>query len=166
MKHSAAGRSPKPRPRTAGRPFLWAAHRCAAQATYPKVWRTEPARAQPKLALRTRLPPYLVLLRVGFALPAPLLERRCALTAPFHPYPDVAAGRYVFCGTFRQLTLTPASRTLSGTLLCGVRTFLPLHPERCCERPSGPAAYISIICDRDFGDADARETLRRMPPVL
>src|SRR5260370_12063091 len=37
------------------------------------------------------LPPYLVLLRVGFAMPVPLLERRCALTAPFHPYPDVAA---------------------------------------------------------------------------
>jgi len=35
------------------------------------------------------LPPYLVLLRVGFALPAPLLARRCALTAPFHPYPGV-----------------------------------------------------------------------------
>jgi len=35
------------------------------------------------------LPPYLVLLRVGFALPAPLLGRRCALTAPFHPYPAV-----------------------------------------------------------------------------
>jgi len=33
------------------------------------------------------LPPYLVLLRVGFALPAALLPRRCALTAPFHPYP-------------------------------------------------------------------------------
>src|SRR6185437_8094063 len=33
-----------------------------------------------------RLPPYLVLLRVGFALPAALLRRRCALTAPFHPY--------------------------------------------------------------------------------
>jgi len=27
------------------------------------------------------------LLRVGFALPATLLPRRCALTAPFHPYP-------------------------------------------------------------------------------
>src|SRR5260370_30214186 len=37
------------------------------------------------------LPPYLVLLRVGFAMPVPLLERRCALSAPFHPYPDVAA---------------------------------------------------------------------------
>jgi hypothetical protein len=34
-----------------------------------------------------KLPPYLVLLRVGFALPAPLLSRRCALTAPFPPYP-------------------------------------------------------------------------------
>ena len=38
-------------------------------------------------AAPAELPPYLVLLRVGFALPAPLLERRCALTAPFHPYP-------------------------------------------------------------------------------
>ncbi len=38
--------------------------------------------------------------------------------------------RYIFCGTFRRAI--PAvqawgpSRTLSGTLLCGVRTFLPL----------------------------------------
>jgi hypothetical protein len=31
------------------------------------------------------------LLRVGFALPAALLRRRCALTAPFHPYLGVAA---------------------------------------------------------------------------
>ena len=34
-----------------------------------------------------RFPPYLVLLRVGFTLPQPLLTARCALTAPFHPYP-------------------------------------------------------------------------------
>src|SRR5215471_5872709 len=39
-----------------------------------------------------------------------------------------AAGRYVFCGAFRQLALTPTSRTLSGTLLSGVRTFLPRVP--------------------------------------
>ena len=32
--------------------------------------------------------------------------------------------RYVFCGTFRPPGLNLASRTLSGTLLCGVRTFL------------------------------------------
>jgi len=34
----------------------------------------------------TQFPAYLVLLRVGFALPSPLLTTRCALTAPFHPY--------------------------------------------------------------------------------
>src|SRR5690606_37269470 len=31
--------------------------------------------------------PYLVLLPVGFALPLLLPSARCALTAPFHPYP-------------------------------------------------------------------------------
>ncbi|MGA6949798.1 MAG: hypothetical protein WBY96_02265, partial [Candidatus Sulfotelmatobacter sp.] len=30
----------------AGRSFLWATHRCGALATYPKVGRAEPARAQ------------------------------------------------------------------------------------------------------------------------
>jgi hypothetical protein len=30
--------------------------------------------------------PYLVLLRVGFAMQRSLLNARCALTAPFHPY--------------------------------------------------------------------------------
>src|SRR5437667_6453294 len=55
-------------------------------------------------------------------------------------------GRYFFCGTFRQSALTPISRALSGTLLCGVRTFLP-HRSTRQGRPSGPAAYIHIIFD-------------------
>src|ERR1700686_5047035 len=55
--------------------FLWAAHYCTAQATYPEVKRSGPL-----------LLPYLVLLHVGFSLPAELLLPRCALTAPFHPY--------------------------------------------------------------------------------
>ena len=53
--------------------------------------------------------------------------------------------RYVFCGTGRQLCLNTASRMLSGTLLYGVRTFLPQHLRRGCERPSGPAANPVII---------------------
>ena len=69
--------------------------------------------------------------------------------------------RYFLCGTFRRLALTPASRTLSGTLLCGVRTFLqdrlaPLsatvrsdcqhrHYIRCYRRRTGPAKV-----DRQF----------------
>ena len=31
--------------------------------------------------------PYSVLLPVGFTMPCPLPGTRCALTAPFHPYP-------------------------------------------------------------------------------
>jgi hypothetical protein len=42
----------------------------------------------------------------------------------FSPLPRPKPRRYVLCGTGRRLALTPASRTLSGTLLCGVRTFL------------------------------------------
>jgi len=42
--------------------------------------------------------PYSVLLPVGFTVPPPLPEARCALAAPFLPYPS-EAGRYAFCGT-------------------------------------------------------------------
>jgi len=62
-----------------------------------RLWRAEPARAQSR---SLRLPPYLVLLRVGFALPIALLQRRCALTAPFHPYLDVATGAVCFLWHF------------------------------------------------------------------
>jgi hypothetical protein len=36
-------------------------------------------------------PPYLALLRAGFCLPPVLPRARCALTAPFHPYPPSPA---------------------------------------------------------------------------
>ena len=45
-------------------------------------------------------------------------------------------GRFIFCCTGRLPALKPESRTLSGTLLYGVRTFLPGEPGR----PSGPLA--------------------------
>ena len=48
--------------------------------------RAGPAR-RATMALQSRVPPYLVLLRVGFTLPPALQTERCALTAPFHPYP-------------------------------------------------------------------------------
>jgi len=46
------------------------------------------------------IPSYLVLLRVGFALPGALLLRRCALTAPFHPYLSLAARAVCFLWHF------------------------------------------------------------------
>ena len=42
----------------------------------------------------------LALLHAGFAMPRLLPCTRCALTAPFHPYP---CGRFIFCGTFRRV---------------------------------------------------------------
>src|SRR5947209_9821425 len=75
-------------------------------------------------------PSYLVLLRAGFCLPPVLPRARCALTAPFHPYPPSpfglrrgklhdlpracravtrearVGGRYIFCATILQVTLT------------------------------------------------------------
>src|SRR3569623_3624502 len=41
--------------------------------------------------------PYLVLLPVGFAVPSRLPGPRCALTAPFHPYPPSPFGFGVAC---------------------------------------------------------------------
>ncbi len=65
---------------------------------------------------------YAVLLQVGLAMPPLLPRTRCALTAPFHPYPsaasprrrfqrkgrDAAEGRFVFCGAFPWVS--PAGR--------------------------------------------------------
>src|SRR5258708_38958024 len=56
----------------------------------------------------TGLLPYFVLLRVGFALPAALLRRRCALTAPFHPYLSFTARAGCFLWHFPSNRLEPA----------------------------------------------------------
>ena len=77
---------------------------------------------------RSRSPPYLVLLRAGFCLPPLLPEARCALTAPFHPYPPspsvlrprALAWRYIFCAT--GPSGCPA-RELPGALSCWSSDF-------------------------------------------
>ena len=133
----------------AGRPFLWAAHHCSALATYPKVRRTGPARVRGRSRV---LPSYLVLLRVGFALPAALLRRRCALTAPFHPYPGVAAGAVCFLWHFPSSGLeSTLPDVIRHTALRSSDFPPPLtrslgYPAfEWRQRSSGPPAYISII---------------------
>ena len=68
--------------------------------------------------------PYSVLLPVGFAVPFPSPETRCALTAPFHPYrADIQrARRSVLCGTFPRVA--PAG-CYPAPYVQGARTFLP-----------------------------------------
>lgn len=53
--------------------------------------------------------------------------------------------RYIFCGTGRPRALKPASRTLSGTLPCGVRTFLSRSFRKPRQRPPGPPAVFQFI---------------------
>src|SRR6266568_5285433 len=53
------------------------------------------------LALGLRFPPYLVLLRVGFTLPLALQPGRCALTAPFHPYPGTKPASWLRVALYR-----------------------------------------------------------------
>src|SRR5262245_55905208 len=76
------------------------------------------------LADRSACRPYSVLLPVGFAVPPPLPEARCALTAPFHPCraDTQRARRSVLCGTFPGLA--PAG-CYPAPHVHGARTFLP-----------------------------------------
>ena len=56
--------------------------------------------------------PYLALHPMGFSVPRRLRFARCALTAPFHPYPRLLrnAGGLIFCGTVRQKVFQPSAR--------------------------------------------------------
>ena len=64
-------------------PFVWDVCRHTPHATYPD----DNAETHLPVDEATDRRPYSVLLPVGFTVPAPSPARRCALTAPFHPYP-------------------------------------------------------------------------------
>src|SRR6201995_1614515 len=84
-----------------------------------------------------RCRPYSVLLPVGFTLPSPLPETRCALTAPFHPCClSLSGGEAV-----RSLWHFPwgrPRRTLSGTVCRWSPDFPLLRPFDHC-RSGRPA---------------------------
>jgi hypothetical protein len=87
---------------------------------------------------------------------------RWALTPPFHPYRRSRTWvsslarrpnnlrRSIFCCTGRLHALRRASRTLSGTLPCGVRTFLPL-PTASCGRQRSSGRLHPLIVQGDGG---------------
>ena len=108
--------------------------------------RAGPARAR-SIGPTARLPPYLVLLRVGFTMPPPLPPERCALTAPFHPYPQpLRAGAVCFLWHWPSRGLYAAiPDVIRHTALRSSDFPLPdrLAPSR--QRPSSPPA-ISIVC--------------------
>src|SRR5712692_4201830 len=132
-----------------------------------------------------RCRPYSVLLPVWFAMPFPLPDPRCALTAPFHPYraeaPKGEGGRFVLCGTVPGVA--PAGR-YPAPYVDGARTFLSrslstvagaaVRPtdakgmEAQCRRvkPIKPARPVKINYPEDVVLRLARSTgCRRMAPL-
>ena len=80
------------------------------------------------------LPAYLVLLRVGFTMRFELPQTRCALTAPFHPYPAAfATGRYILCCTGRPGAFT-STRPGRYPAHCPAEFGLSSPGKRSCER--------------------------------
>ncbi len=118
------------RPRTAGWPFIWDARYRTPRATDPG------GDAEMRLAGEPAHRPYLVLLLVGFTMPLPLPDARCALTAPFHPYLP-GGRRSALCGTFPRVA--PAGR-YPAPYFRGARTFLPVVTHGAAIRPSGADA--------------------------
>ena len=100
---------------------------------------TRAARLETRLAdLHPPRRPYSVLLPVGFAVPLLLPGPRCALTAPFHPYPPKPWRRRAVCFLWHCPWGRPRRR-LSGTVLPRSPDFPPCLPIRwlLAERPSG-----------------------------
>jgi hypothetical protein len=91
----------------AGRPFLWDAPHGAPRATYPESGAGTPVAF-------SACSPYSVLLPVGFTVPSALPQTRCALTAPFHPYPRPDRARAV-CFLWHFPSGCPG-RPLTGTV--------------------------------------------------
>jgi len=80
-----------------------------------------------------------------WGLPCPRLYSRGGALLPhlFTLTCRLRGRRYFFCGTGRLPALKPESRTLSGTLPCGVRTFLSRGACASRQRPPSPPARLS-----------------------
>ena len=91
---------------------------------------------RPRLSFRLAHRSYSVLLPAGLALPLTLPPARCALTAPFHPYP--LPKRQAVCFLWRFPWGRPR-RTLSGAVSVWSPDF-PLFAKTAVARPTGERA--------------------------
>ena len=121
------------------RPFLWTAHCWAVLATYPDgSGLRQPYLDATSGDVARAHRPYLVLLQAGLAMPSPLLGPRCALTAPFHPYPTLNSRTRAVCFLWR----CPWDRS-RRVLPAAMSPWSPDFPRPCFRRsatarPSGP----------------------------
>ena len=111
---------------------------------------------------------YLVLLRVGLAVPSLLPETRCALTTPFHPYPyiTVAGGLFSAALSLREIFLrnisliggypTPFS-VEPGLSSVPARTAIAQSPDRHHKNTSLPPGSRHITLGRQDSNLRSRD---------
>ena len=94
------------------------------------------------------LPPYLVLLRRGFAMPSRSRGPRCALTAPFHPCltaPRLRSGPRSAVCSLLHFPSRHRAWPLASLLPVGVRTFLRIS--RCSDPRAAPHGKSNRTAD-------------------
>jgi len=106
-----------------------------------------------------RCRPYSVLLPVWFAMPHPLPDPRCALTAPFHPCLIRKIRRFVLCGTFPGVA--PAG-CYPAPYVDGARTFLSSHLSVIAGAAVQPTD-TAVMGARDHGVKEINERLTSRP---
>ena len=123
---------------------------------------TLPLKQSTRVTSRNRLicHPYSILHPVGFTMPLPLPAARCALAAPFRPYPS-EDGRFAFCGTIPEPCQSRARRALPGTVVPWSPDFpRPRLRGAAAARPSGWAS----IGDAS-GSFESGKSIRRMSAI-
>jgi hypothetical protein len=131
------------------RPFLYGRCYHRPLATNPDDWQEDAIRR-----------PYSILLPVGFAVPPLLPEARCALTAPFRPYP-AEARRYDFCGTVPWVA--PAG-SYPAPFLAGARTFLP-YPVTQAAAVARPSGYAQLAVPTLVSKSNRKSIARHSPSM-
>ena len=119
-----------------GWPFIWDARYRTPRATNPGDGAETPLEPVVKPA---PCRPYSVLLPVGFTVPPPLPAVRCALTAPFHPYPPSGdRSERAVCFLWHFPWGRPR-RPLTGTVFPWSPDFPP--PAACAVKGGHPAVW-------------------------
>ena len=122
--------------------FLWAWYYYQALATYPGIERSGPL-----------LFPYLVLLRMGFTLPARITPAAVRSYRTFSPLPETGKKlcfrRCVFCGTFRGIRFERIPPAVSRHAALWRPDFPPdaagrSQPYQATARPAGPVHILPI----------------------
>ncbi len=129
------------------RSFLWAIRRRTPQAIYPGTRRAAVSS------------PYLILLRVGFAVPCGVSPACGALL----PHRFTLATRILRCRSavcsLLHFPSTRAAQTLSGTLPYGARTFLDALAHTAIAWPTPPAIVVTPRAHSQFLYTDRRFVL-------